>query len=201
MTTFQILSIAISCLALFISIITAYNNFYTGFKCELFTQPRIILTQISGMPAIVIACSIINAGRRSGSIDDIVIMLNYKQNATRSVDRYTFFPKLLKDSYNIFETYTQKDFEPFQTISIGEKSKLEKYIVFTAASVSFQPSIGDIAVKLLFRLSGDRKWVSSKNQQNFTIDAESVKLWLNGNVIIESNINYKYRDKLMNEKF
>jgi hypothetical protein len=201
MTTFQILSIAISCLALFISIITAYNNFYTGFKCELFTQPRIVLTQISGMPAIVIACSIINSGKRSGSIDDIVIMLNYKQNVTRSVDRYTFFPKLLKDSYNIFETYTQKDFEPFQTISIGEKSRLEKYIVFTAASASFQPSVGDITATLLFRLSGDHKWVSSKNQQNFTIDAESVKLWLNGNVIIESNINYEYRDKLMNEKF
>jgi hypothetical protein len=201
MNTFQIVSIGISFLALMISLITAYNNFYTGFKCELFMQPRIILTQVSGMSAIVIACEIINSGRRSGSIDDIVLMIKYKQTATRSVDRYTFFPKLMKASYNIFETYTQKDFEPFQTISIGEKSRLEKYVIFTAANANFQPLVGDIAVKLFLRLSGDRKWIGSKSQQDFSISAESLNLWLKGKAIIEANTNYEYRDNLMNDRF
>jgi hypothetical protein len=205
MTTFQEISILISFLALFISMITAYNNFYTGFKCELFTKPRIVLTQISGKPAIVIACDIINSGKKSGSIDDIVLKLIYKVSKSKSNDDYiessSFFPKLMRDSYNIFETYTQKDFEPFQTISIGEKSSLEKYIVFTAGSDSFKPSIGVMKVKMYFRLSENPKWVGSKNQQNFTIDAESVELWSDGNVIIESNINYEYRNNLMNENF
>jgi hypothetical protein len=205
MSFFELLSIVMALLALAVSAITAYETFYSKFKCEFFVKPRIVLTQISGSPALVVGCEIMNTGTRFGAIDDIVLAVRYKQNSTRSIDRYTFFPKLMRDTYSVFENYRQESFEPFQTIALTARSRFAKYIVFTSANDNFKPSTGEISVELFFRVSGGKSWKNSMNVQILEIDRESLELWIDSNnpksIMLETMSNYKERDRLMENLF
>jgi hypothetical protein len=204
MSFFEALSLVVAVLALFVSGLTAYETFYARFKCDFFIKPRVILTQVGSSPALVVACEIMNSGTRLGSIDDVILAVKYKQNSTRSIDRYTFFPKLMRDSYNIFQTYKDEDFEPFQTIALAAKSRFSTYIVFVAANGNFTPSVGDMTIQLFFKVSGSKKWNGSRNLEVLEIDQETQNLWINanpGSIMIETKGNSEDRDKLMDSVF
>jgi hypothetical protein len=205
MNFFQGLSLIIATLALFISGLNAYKTFYAQFKCDFFIKPRVILNQFGNSPALVIACEIMNSGARSGSIDDVVLAVKTKQAATRSIDRYTFFPKLMRETYSVFKNYTQDDFEPFQTIPLTAKSRLSTHILFISANGNFVPSVGEMTIQLYFKVSGSKKWQISQNMEMLEIDQESQILWTDANnprsIMIETRGNYEDRDKLMEEVF
>jgi hypothetical protein len=163
-------------------------------------QPRIILARINNIPAIIIPTDIINSGRKAGSIDDIVLFLKYTEQGNTSVNQYTFFPKFMKDNYSLFETYNDRDFQKFQTISLGERSRMEKYIIFTASNETFEPYIGDVTTEVFMRIAGSSKF-TSQNSQDFTIDKQALHSWLNDSAIITANINSVYRQQLMAKRY
>ena len=202
MSFFEALSFTIAALALFVSGLTAYETFYAKFKCELFIRPRVVLTQIGNLPALVVACEIMNSGNCPGSIDDVVLAVKHRQYSTGSIDRYTFSPRLVRNSYSIFEDYEQTDFEPFQTIALTAKSRFSTHIVFMPANNSFTPSIGELTIQLFFKTSGSRQWKGSRNLEILGIDQESQQLWASSrSVMIETKGNYEDRDELMKNMF
>jgi hypothetical protein len=202
---FQGLSLFIAMLALFISGLNAYKTFYARFTCDFFIKPRVILAQVDNSPALVIACEIMSSGASSGSIDDVVLAVKTKQATTRSIDRYTFFPKLMRDTYSVFKNYAQEDFEPFQTIPLTAKSRLSTHIIFVSANGNFVPSVGEMTIQLFFKVSGTKKWQGSQNMEVLEIDQQSQSLWTDASnprsVMIETKGNYEDRDKLMEEVF
>jgi hypothetical protein len=202
---FQGLSLIIATTALFISGLTAYKTFYAKFKCDFFMKPRVVLTLVGNSPALVISCEIINSGNCFGSIDDIVLSVNTKQSSTRSIDRYTFYPKLMRDTYNVFKNDAEDDFEPFQTIPLTAKSRLSTHIVFISPNGNFIPSVGEMTIELFFKVSGNKKWQSAQNTEILDIDQDHQSLWTNADnprsVIIETRRNREDRDKLMEDVF
>ncbi len=206
MNVFETTSLFIALLALLISGITAYQTFYAKFQCEFFVKPRIILTQLANSPALVIGCEIVNSGTLSGAVDDVVLAVKYKQSSIRGVDRYTFFPKLLRNDYNVLKKYSLDDFEPFQTLAMTGKSRFAKYILFNSANSNFFPTKGEITVQLFFRVSGEKRWKGSGNLETLTIDEESLAFWNNpanagASIMLETKSNYEDRDKLMESVF
>ncbi len=169
MTTFQSLTVIISTLALIISAITAYKTFFVKFKVEIWLKPRIILTAYSDKPVIVIGCELSNSSTKSGSIDDTVLAIRYRQNSSGVIERYTFFPNLVRNDYNVFKIYQDTDFEPFSSISILAKSRLVKYITFSPTNESFSPFNGTAEIKLFFRNSGQARWKSSNNKATLVL--------------------------------
>jgi hypothetical protein len=202
---FEGLSLIVATLALLASGLTAYETFYARFKCSFFIKPRVVLTQVGNSPALVVACEVINSGIRSGSIDDVVLVVKNKPKSSRSIDRYTFFPKLMRNTYNVFKNYGQDDFEPFQTIQLTAKSRFSTHIVFVSANDNFTPSIGEMTIQLFFRASRSKKWQGSQNLEILEIDQESQSLWTDTSnprsIMIETRGNYENRDKLMEEVF
>jgi hypothetical protein len=202
MTVFELLSIILALLALLVSAFTAYVTFLAKFKGEVFVKPRIILTRINTQPVIVTGCEMSNSSSKSGAIDDMILLLKYRQTNNRSVNRYTFYPILVREEFSIFKTYQPEiDFDPFQSISISANTRLVKYIVFSPSTDSFSPSIGQGELELWFRYFGDRKWrISQNNKVTLEIDDKSLGIWSNPqgkSVMIETVENYKHRDDLL----
>jgi hypothetical protein len=106
----------------------------------------------------------------------------------------------MRDSYSMLEPYSERDFQKFQTISLGERSRIEKYIIFTASNEGFRPSIGYVTTEVFMRIAGSSKF-TVQNSQDFTIDEQSLHLWLHDSAMITANINSKYREQLMNERY
>ncbi|MCP4105540.1 MAG: hypothetical protein GY749_08390 [Desulfobacteraceae bacterium] len=204
MTIAQIVSTLIAFSALIVSCITAYKTFFTKFRVELFLKSRIILTRMNGVPSIVIGCEISNLGTKSGSIDDIVLTVKYRQTDTRSINTYSFFPLLSRENYSVFETYQNYDFEPFQSIPLQAKSRLTRYIVFNPSNDSFSPSKGDMEINLFRRNSNENEWYKSSEPLHITIDENTSNTWKGPqgeSVMIEAIENHKHREKLLENIF
>jgi hypothetical protein len=201
MSNFELLSLIIAVLALLISAYTAYVTFIVKFRGEVFIRPRVILTRINKQPAIVIGCELSNSSTKSGSIDDIIFLMKYRQANNRGTNRYTFFPILVREDFSIFRTYQENEFEPFQSLSIPSNTRLVRYIVFTPSINNFSPSSGAGEIKFLFRYFGDKKWQSSRNNTvTLEIDDNTLQIWSDPqgkSVMIETVENYKHRDNLM----
>lgn len=201
MTTFELLTLIISILALIVSIFTAYKTFVTKFKPEIFMKPRIILTRINQKPAIAVGCEIANSSNKPGLIEDIMLLIKYKNEQTRGINSYTFFPIIVRADFNINKTYQVSDFEPFQAISVSANYRVVQYILFSPETNGFSPSPGKWELKILFRNFDSNKWQSFKNNTATLqiVEAQS-NIWANPqgeNIMIETVENYKYRDRLM----
>lgn len=201
MTSFELLSIVIAVLALVISAFTAYATFLVKFKAEIFIKPRIILTRINKQPVIVVGCELSNSSAKSGAIDDVVLLMKYRQSNNKGVNRFTFYPILIREDFSIFKTYQEVDFEPFQSISLSANTRLVRYVVFSPSTDVFSPSLGKGELELWFRYFGDRKWHNSKNKKvTLEIDENTLKIWSDPqgkSIMIETVENYKYRDDLL----
>jgi len=202
MTTAQIISSLIAFSALIVSCLTAYKTFYAKFRVELFLKSRIILTRMNGVPSIVIGCEISNMGTKSGSIDDIVLTIKYRQSS--NINTYSFFPLLLRETYSIFETYQNYDFEPFQSIPLQAKTRLNRYIVFNPSIEGFSPSKGDMEINLFRRNSKENGWHKSIDPLHITIDEHTANTWKDPqgeSVMIEAIENHKHRQNLLENIF
>ena len=200
MTTVEIFSTTISFLALVISAFTAYRTLFASFRGELFLKPRAILTRFDQTPSLVVGCEISNLGAKSSAIDDIVLIIKYRQKDTKSINTYSFLPLLSREFYSVFETYEQTDFEPFQSIPVPAKSRLTRYIVFSPSNDSFSPSAGEIELQLFSRTSEETKWQKTDRDLNFPVDDNSANIWKDPNgesIMIEAIENDSLREKLM----
>jgi hypothetical protein len=201
MTSFELISIILATFALVISTFTAYVTFLVKFKGEVFIKPRIILTRINDQPVIVVGCEMSNPSTKSGAIDDIVLLMKYRQSNNKSVNKYTFYPILLREDFSIFKTYQEIDFEPFQSISLAGNARLVRYIVFSPSTDVFSLSSGKGKLELWFRYFGDRTWQSSENKKvTLEIDDNTLGIWSDPqgkSFMIETVENYQYRDELL----
>lgn len=204
------LSFVISVFAVVISAFTAWKTVFSKFSCDLFLKPRIVLGRFddSPLPLMIVATEVINHGSESGAVDDIVLVLNYVQNTTGKKNKYAFYPKLLKDKYNIFKNYEQTDFEPFQMIACDSRERFKRHVVFAPEEdENFVPMVGNIELKLYFRTAGSSSWKESMNSVNVEIDQQTQSVWSGltsaekRSVMLDSDENSEYRKALMDIAF
>ena len=183
MTLAEIVSTAISLLALTISGITAYRTFFARFRSEIYVRPRIFLSRVNRSPCIVIGCEISNQGACPGSIDDIVMRVKFRQHSTsqgttKSINTYTFLPTLVRDEYSLFKPYQESDFEPFQSVALSANARLTKYIVFSPSNeAGFSPSAGEIELQFFSRNSREPNWRKVNAQLRIPIDESASAIW------------------------
>ncbi len=204
MSTSDVVSAIISFLALVISGYTAYKTILARFGSDVILKPRVALTNFKEGPSIVVGCDIANLGAKSGSIDDFVLLVKYRQQSSKSINSLSFLPLLIRDDYSVFKNYVETDFEPFQSISLPKQSKTTKYIVFVPSDGKFSPSAGDIELQIYFRDSNASGFSKVKRVLNFSVNAEAVKIWgspTGQSVLLESQENDKFREKLMESIF
>jgi len=107
----------------------------------------------------------------------------------------------LREDFNIFKTYQEIDFEPFQSISLAGNTRLVRYIVFSPSTDVFSPSSGKGKLELWFRYFGDKTWQSSENKKvTLEIDDNTLGIWSDPqgkSFMIETIENYQYRDELL----
>jgi|GEM_PF-1502277 len=208
MTWAEIISSLLSLSALVVSVITAYRTLLAKFKVNVFVKPRVVLNRFNKMPSLVVGCEISNRGAQSSSIDDIVLHVKYREHnshqGAKSISTYLFLPVLIRENYNIFATYQDIDFEPFQSISVPINTRLTKFIVFSPRNNNgFSPLEGEIELQLFSRNSGEAKWHKASTELRVPIDADSATKWKdpNGNmgILIETLDHNSLREKLMEE--
>jgi hypothetical protein len=201
MISFELASTLVSVVALTISVYTAYRTFFARFQATVYVRPRIILTRINNLPTLMTGCEIVNSSPKSGLIDDVLITIRFRQSNGRGLDRYTFYPSLVRDDFNIFKTYSEIDFEPFQSISVPANARLVKYIAFNSGSDSFTPSSGKAEIDLRFRCSGNRKWERLINKSiTLDINDESSSIWSNPQgrtIMLETIENFQHRNQIL----
>ena len=198
MTVLEVITIVLSLLAFIVSALTAYRTLFAKFQGFIYLKPRVILTRIDKMPAIVVGCELSNLGAKAGSIDDILLHVKYLQ------DIYSFFPLLSRDDYSIFETYQKSDFEPFQSVLVPANTRVSIYILFSPSNDSFSPLPGKFELTLYSRNSGASKWHKATGQASFPVDEEYAKIWKDPNgqsIMTETTENNSFREELMEKIF
>lgn len=202
MSTFQFISLILSVVALSISGFTAYATFLVDFRIEVLVRPRIILSRFNGQPVLVLGCDLINPTSKAGAVDDIILLIKYRQNGNRGINRYTFFPILYRDNFSISKRYNEEDLEVFQSISISPKSRTTKYIVFNSSTDNFSPVVGQGEIEVFFRYSRNKKWHKNIEAVTLEIDKSVCEIWTDPqgkSYMIETVENYKHRDFLLDD--
>jgi len=183
LTTAEIVSTAISILALIISGIAAYRTLFARFRSEIYVRPRIFLSRLNKAPCIVVGCEISNQGACPGSIDDIVLRVKHRQHGvwqgtTKSINTYTFLPTLVREEYSLFKPYQESDFEPFQSVALSANTRLTKYIVFSPSDeAGFSPSTGEIELRFFKRNSQESSWREVRTRLQIPIDENAANIW------------------------
>lgn len=110
---------------------------------------------------------------------------------------------MIKEEYNVFKTYQDTDFEPFQSISIAANSRLTRFIVFSPGSEDgFSPVAGEIELQLFSRNAGETKWNKSPTSLRVPIDDNSASSWRDPNgqgVLLEAFEHNQLRENLMEQ--
>jgi len=204
MNTAEIIASTISLLALLISVVTAYRTFFAKFQAGVYMLPRVALTRINKTPCIVIGCEITNSGAKSGAVDDIILISKYRQKDTKSINTFTFLPLLIRDDYSVFKTYTESDFEPFQSIVIAANSRVTRYIVFGPSNKSFSPLPGEVELHVYSRSANETEWQKASGNASFPVDDLSASVWSsseNKSIMTDTIENDDLRQKLMERLF
>ena len=194
----------ISSASLLISILTAYRTFLRRFDGRLFIKPRVILTRLGGIPSIVTGFEIANTSSRSGSIDDIILIMRLQREDTNTVNNFSFIPTVLREDFRAFENYSISDLDLFQSISLTGNTRLARYVLFNAGANTFVPSPGEAKLRVFFRVDSSEKWREADRHMTLKIDAEAAKQWADpegDSVMLEMTEIAVYRAKLMETKF
>jgi hypothetical protein len=173
MTAAEIASTIIATLSLVVSLITAYLTLLSRFKGMLLPQRRVILTQIDGMPCLVLDCEFINDGAKAGSIEDVLVKLTHIETGSQ----FTFAPFLVRDQFNIFQRYINTDFSPFSAILIPARSRREMYIVFRPMHAKFEPPSGKVVLRTSVRTGTGMKWINSPSSISLGLDSDISTRW------------------------
>jgi hypothetical protein len=206
MTQAEVISSLIAFLALVVSVITAYRTLLAKPQVDVFVKPRVILNRYNKIPSLVVGCEISNRGAQPSTIDDIVLYVKYREHnsdqGTKGISTHLLLPALTRESYSVFITYKDTDFEPFLSIPIPINTRLTKFIVFSPSNDNgFSPLEGELELQLFSRNAGEKKWRKASTELRVPINANSATTWKdpNGNGIqIDTLDHNRLREKLMN---
>jgi len=206
MTTIELISAFISFLALLVSVITAYRTLYARFRGEVFLKPRIAITHFNDAPSLVAGFEASNLGAKSGTIDDLVLIVQYRQKNPKGINNLLFLPYLSREDYSVFEEYRETDFEPFQSIIIPGNSSATRYIVFSPLDASFSPSECELELQLWSRSCNESKWKKAKGSATVVIDEDFANIWRTPeskreSIWLESGENVRLREEFMDKIF
>ena len=150
MTTADIVTSTIAILSLIISAITAYLTLFARFEGKVIPKRRIILTQITGIPYLVIECEFNNGGAKPGSIEDLMLTVTHPETGSE----FSFAPHLTKQQFSIFDKYKVSDFVVFSAVSLGTRERRELHIAFRPLLLQFSPPIGLVKVHTSIKVDG-----------------------------------------------
>ncbi len=174
MTTNEIITLIMAGLSLIISGATAYLTLFSRFKSSILPKRRIILTQITGTPNLILECEFYNSGAKPGSIEDLMVTVIHDETGTE----FQFAPYLVKSQFNIFAKYQVSDFAPFSGISLSSKDRRELYIAFKPLLVQFTPpKSGIFTIHTSAKIDGDSKWITSPRTFSLRLNDGLVEKW------------------------
>lgn len=173
MTIDKIVPIVISSIALLLSAFTAYKTFLQKFNGQIWLGNYVVLNHVNDFPAVTLACFFENSGAKLGILDDLRMVLEHKESGTS----YKLYPLVMRDDYNIFETYSEKDWQAFSGIVLSPKSRMEKYVVFKTMSDNFEAQKGHLTLSVQRRWYGSDKWGKLLINLPFELTEGNIDQW------------------------
>lgn len=217
MSTFEAVSLVVAVLALLVSLYTAYKTLLPRSEVSVFVRSRCFLTRTEAQPSIVVGVDVANVGNKPSSIEDMYLAVKYIQNNT-NIDKssivgyqqsnkiskvHPFFPALMRDEYNVIQTYQSGDFEMFNTILIPSNTRFAKFVVFIP-NEGFSYFSGDMELILFYRLGGSKVWSRGLGQSRFPVEERFMKIWQDPQgktLITQSTETEEIRTILLNNDF
>lgn len=175
MTPYEILTIALSGIAIIVSGFTAYKTLFARFKGLISISNTLVLMKLDKIPSIGVATFFQNSGAKVGRLDDIRL---HVKNTGVGKER-DFYPQLMRKDYNIFESYSTSDWYVFSPIQIDAKACYERYILFKPLDDSFKTSKGKMIVRLEVKWSNKKEWQVVSTCSTFDLSKEVSDNWSN----------------------
>jgi hypothetical protein len=174
MTTGEIISSAVAFLSLVVSGITAYLTLFTRFKVLVLPKRRVFLTQVAGVPYLVLECQFINEGVKYGSVEDILVEVVHNDTGSK----FKFAPKLIRPQFNIYDRYQLSDFNTFSTVSLGSKDRKEAFIAFIPLLAEFSPpKNGTFTIYTSIKVEDSDEFVFQPRIFSLKLNEEIVANW------------------------
>jgi hypothetical protein len=167
------ISITIAGLSLVLSSLTAYLTLLRKAKAVVRARRRVILTQVEGVPCLVIDCTLYNPGTRGVYIEDLMLQLRHSGSGSK----FSFGPILTRDTYSVFQDFRRQDFEPFKSISVDSQKGIERAVVFKPMFTKFTPSAGVFDIELLSSSDRQDGWDRASVCFSIELDQEDVEEW------------------------
>jgi len=145
---------AIAILSLIISIYVAYRTLLAKFKGNVWPANAVVLMYVDDIPSIGVGCFIENTGARPGRLDDMRLIVEHRSTAST----YHFYPQLVRDDYNIFADYQDKDWFPFSGVTLLAGDKLEKFVIFKPLNDKFSANVGEYQIAIQVRWNERSSW-------------------------------------------
>ncbi len=174
MTTAEIISSAMAGLSLIVSVLTAYLTLLSRFKGTMLAKRRVVLTQVESTPCLVLECEFVNDGSKPGSIDDILV----KMRDLETGSQFVLIPFLVRDQFNIFQSYQMSDFSAFSGISLGAKQRREMFVIFKPMQAKFEPPNGKVVLHTSICANADsKKYTESPTLISLNLDQDTIERW------------------------
>lgn len=172
MTTGELISSVIAVVSLIVSGLTAYLTLLARFKGTVLPKHRAILTQVEGVPCLVLRCEFVNDGAKPGTIEDVLVRMRHLETGTQVV----FVPYLVRDQMNVLQNYQMSDFSVFSAVSLAARQRREFDVVFRPMQAKFEPPVGTVVIHT--SVCADAKtWVESSTTISLNLDEEKAKNW------------------------
>jgi hypothetical protein len=169
----DLIPIVVSALSLIISAVTAYKTLFARFSGRVWPATRLVLTRIDGTPSLGLACFFENAGARPGFLDDMRLVVEHRETGAT----YKFFPLLMREDYNIFESYEGKDWFPFSGFSLAPGVRTERYLLFKPLHDEFRAQEGRFQVSLQSRWYAKDEWKTLPVSLPFRLTEQVAQQW------------------------
>lgn len=174
MTLAETISSIIAFIALIISGVTAYLTLFARFKGIFSPKRRVILTQINGVPYVVLECEFRNEGAKHGSIEDLMLKVTHPETGSE----FNFAPQFIKLQFNIFDRYNITDFLIFSGVALGTKERREMYIAFRPLLPQFSPPVGLVKLHASAKVNGQTNWLNSTEPISLRLSDDINKKWI-----------------------
>lgn len=171
----DISSLIVSIFSLLVSAFVAYRTLLWKFIGKLWHSNAVVLTHIDGIPSIGIACYAENKGAQPGYLEDLRLEVMHTQTSSR----YLFYPVLVRDDYNIFESYKASAWYPFSGFYLLPCDSIKEYVLFKPHNDKFVAEKGDYGIKMQVRWRGSKNWATLPSNLSITLSDEIASLWNN----------------------
>jgi hypothetical protein len=169
-----IVTVVIAGLALAISVLTAAKTFLTRFSGQAWPGTRFVLSHVSDVPSMGLACSFENPGAKPGALDDLRLVIKHNEGSTTS----HFFAVQMRDDYNLFALDKETGWYPFNGVTLSGRQRIDRSVLFVPRSREFKPPEGgSFEVILESRRYGEKRWRSSRLKRHFDLAKDYADAW------------------------